>query len=107
MSKRFDDITRRKQALIEKAALERLELAVAYRRVHSPFNIGGKVFAVGRLLRSHPLLTAGLSSFLIGGFGKKLMTSARLLMKLGRALLSVLRLRSKRRRRSWWQFGRR
>jgi hypothetical protein len=107
VSKRFDDLNRRKQALIEKAALERLELAVAYRRIHSPFNIGGKVFAVGRLIRSYPLLTAGLSSFLIGGFSKKLLNSARLLMKLGRALLSVLRLWPKRRRRSWWHFGRR
>lgn len=107
MSKRFDDIARRKQALIEKAALERLELAVAYRRVHSPFNIGGKVFAVGRLLRTYPLLTAGLSSFLIGGFAKKLMKSIGLLMRLGRLLLSVLGLWPKRRRRSWWHFGRR
>ena len=107
MSKRFDDIARRKQALIEKAALDRLELAVAYRRIHSPFNIGGKVLAVGRLLRTYPLLTAGLSSFLIGGFSKKLMASARLLMKLGRALLSVLRFWPRRRRRSWWHFGRR
>ncbi|HEY7216979.1 MAG TPA: hypothetical protein VH985_01205 [Candidatus Binatia bacterium] len=107
MSKRFDDIARRKQALIEKAALERLELAVAYRRIHSPFNIGGKIVAVGRLLRTYPLLTAGLSSFVIGGFSKKLMTSARLLMKLGQVFLSLLLLWPKRRRRSWWPFGRR
>ena len=107
MSKRFDDIARRKQALIEKAALERLELAVAYRRIHSPFNIGGKVFAIGRLIRSYPLLSAGLSSFLIGGFSKRLLTSARLLTKLGRGFLSVLSLWPKRRRRSWWHFGRR
>jgi hypothetical protein len=107
VSKRFDDIARRKQALIEKAALERLELAVAYRRIHSPFNIGGKVLIIGRLIRSYPLLTAGVSSFLIGGFSKKLLTSAGLLVKLGRALLSVMRLWPKRRRRPWWRFGRR
>ena len=71
MSSRLDNIARRKQALIEKAALERLELTTACRRIRSPIDIDGKLFGIGRLISSHPLLTAGVSTFLIGGFGKK------------------------------------
>ena len=44
MSSRLDNIARRKQALIEKAALERLELTTACRRIRSPIDIDGKLF---------------------------------------------------------------
>ena len=106
MSSRLDNITRRKQALIEKAALERLELTTACRRIRSPIDIDGKLFGIGRLISSHPLLAAGVSTFLIGGFSKKIFRTASALLKLWRVVLPILNLRPKRRRSSWRWFRR-
>ena len=106
MSSRLDNIARRKQALIEKAALERLELTTACRRIRSPIDIDGKLFGIGRLISSHPLLTAGVSTFLIGGFGKKIFRTASAALKLWRVVLPILSLWPKRRRSSWRWFGR-
>lgn len=106
MSNRLDNIARRKQALIEKAALERLELTTACRRIRSPIDIDGKLFGIGRLISSHPLLTAGVSTFLIGGFGKKIFRTAGALLKLWRVVLPILNLWPKRRRSSWRLFER-
>jgi hypothetical protein len=106
VSNRLDNIARRKQALIEKAALERLELTTACRRIRSPIDIDGKLFGIGRLISSHPLLTAGVSTFLIGGFGKKIFSTASALLKLWRVVLLILSLWPKRRRSSWRLFGR-
>jgi hypothetical protein len=106
VSNRLDNIARRKQALIEKAALERLELTTACRRIRSPIDIDGKLFGIGRLISSHPLLTAGVSTFLIGGFGKKIFRIASAMLKLWRVVLPILNLWPKRWRRSWRLFGR-
>ena len=106
MSSRLDNIARRKQALIEKAALERLELTTACRRIRSPIDIDGKLFGIGRIISSHPLLAAGLSTFLIGGFGKKMFRITSALLKLWRVVLPILNLWPKRRRSSWRLFGR-
>jgi hypothetical protein len=106
VSSRLDNIARRKQALIEKAALERLELTTACRRIRSPIDIDGKLFGIGRIISSHPLLAAGLSTFLIGGFGKKIFRITSALLKLWRVVLPILNLWPKRRRSSWRLFGR-
>jgi len=105
VSSRLDNIARRKQALIEKAALERLELTTACRRIRSPIDIDGKLFGIGRIISSHPLLAAGLSTFLIGGFGKKIFRITSALLKLWRVVLPILNLWPKRRRSSWRWFG--
>jgi hypothetical protein len=106
VSSRLDNIARRKQALIEKAALERLELTTACRRIRSPIDIDGKLFGIGRIISSHPLLAAGLSTFLIGGFGKKIFRITSALLKLWRVVLPILNLWPQRRRSSWRLFGR-
>jgi hypothetical protein len=106
VSSRLDNIVRRKQALIEKAALERLELTTACRRIRSPIDIDGKLFGIGRIISSHPLLAAGLSTFLIGGFGKKIFRITSALLKLWRVVLPILNLWPKRRQSSWRWFGR-
>lgn len=104
MSNRFQDIARRKQALIEKAALDRLEVATAYRRIRSPIDLG-KLLTIGKFLRAYPVLAAGLSTFLLGGLSKNIVKSAGLIFKLGRLALSLLRFRRKPRRRFWRFFG--
>jgi hypothetical protein len=93
VSRRFEEIARRKQALIEKARLERIELSAACQRIRSPFDFGEIVFRIGRLIRTHPFATAGVSSFVISGFGKSLFRSARLLFKFRRLVLPVW---------AWW-----
>jgi len=104
VSDRLHEIARRKQALIEKAALDRLEVATAYRRIRAPIDLG-KLSAVEKFLRAYPLLTAGLSTFLVGGLSKKIFNSAGLIFKLGRLALPFLRLRRKPRRSSRRFFG--
>lgn len=100
MSDRLQAISRRKQALIEKAALDRLEVSTAYRRIRSPIDFS-KLLTVGNFLRAYPVLTAGLSTFLLGGLSKKIFKSAGLLFKLSRLALSILHPRRKPRRRFW------
>lgn len=104
MSNRLQDIARRKQALIEKAALDRLEVATAYRRIRSPIDLG-KVLTIGKFLRAYPILTAGLSTFLLGGLSKRIFNSVGLIFKLGRLVFPLLRFRRKPRR-SFWRFFR-
>ena len=81
MTKRFEEIARRKDALIDKARLERLELAAAAAKIRSPLDMGGTFSRFVRTLSAHPLTIAGVSSLLLGGFGMKLLRSARLIFR--------------------------
>ena len=58
MSSRLDNIARRKQALIEKAALERLELTTACRRIRSPIDIDSREFRWIRLIKHNKVATS-------------------------------------------------
>ena len=89
MSKRFAEIARRKQALIDKIRLERLDLAAAAAQIRSPLDMQGTFFRIVRTLRAYPLATAGVSSFVISGFGKNLFRSARLVFKLRQLVLPL------------------
>jgi hypothetical protein len=93
VSKRFEELAGRKQALIEKARLERLELASAYDRIRAPLDLSAILLRIGRALRTHPLMTAGVSSLVVSGLGKKLLQSAQMLFKLRRLVLPLW---------SWW-----
>ena len=93
MSKRFEELARRKQALIEKAAAERFQIASAYKRISAPLDVSGLLFRIGRTLRTHPLMTAGISSFVISGLSKKLLRVGRMVLGLRRVILPVW---------SWW-----
>jgi hypothetical protein len=87
---RFEAIARRKQALIDKARLERLELAAAAAHIRSPLNLGRRFSRFVGILGAHPLATAGLSSFVLSGFGKKLFRFARPIFKVRQALLPIV-----------------
>lgn len=82
MTNRLEEIAQRKQALIDKAGRERAELARAYDEIHHPFDIGGTLFGLGRTLKTHPLIAAGISSFLVSGYAGKLLKSTGELLKL-------------------------
>jgi hypothetical protein len=89
VSKRFEELAGRKRALIEKARIERLELASAYDRICAPFDLSGMLLRIGRVLKNHPVMTASVSSFLVSGLGKKLLKIGKTLFKLRRVLLPL------------------
>ena len=98
MNKRFEDIARRKQALIEKAAVERSELAAAYHRMRSPFDLGRAFVGIGRALKAYPIIAAAISSILVSGYAGKLLRGAGEMFKLWRLALPI---------RTWWSKRRR
>lgn len=93
-NQRLEDLGRRKQALIEKAARERAELAAAYDRIRRPFDFGGTLLGLGRTLKTHPLIAAGISTFLVSGYAGKLLRSSGEMLNLWRLVLPVWH---------WWQ----
>ena len=76
MTSRLEEIARRKQALIDKAAQERAHLARSYANLKSPFDLSSTVLGIGRTLKTHPIVAAGLSSFLVSGYAGKLLKSS-------------------------------
>jgi len=82
LSNRLEEIARRKQALVEKAECERAELAAAYARIRSPFDVASTLLGIGRALKTHPIIAAGISSFLVSGYAGKLLRSSAELLKL-------------------------
>ena len=85
MSNRFEEIARRKQVLIDRCARDREELSESCRRIHLPLGLGAVLTVWGKTLKSYPILIAGVSSLLIGGYEGKLTKSARTLFRLGQA----------------------
>ena len=89
MTSRLEDIARRKQALIDRAAQERTELAAAYARIKSPLNLSSTLLGIGRALKSHPMIAAGVSSFLVSGYAGRLLKSTGELLKLWKLALPI------------------
>ncbi len=75
MSNRLAEIAQRKQALIDRAARERADLATAFNKIRAPINIGATLLGLGRTLKTHPIIAAGISSFLVSGYAGKLLKS--------------------------------
>jgi hypothetical protein len=99
VSNRLEEIARRKQTLVDKAARERAELASAFDRIRAPIDFGTALLGVGRALKTHPILAAGISSFIVSGYAGKLLKSTGELLKLwklGRPIWSWWRGRRKR-----------
>jgi hypothetical protein len=76
VSRRLEEIARRKQILIEQCARQRDELATVFRRIRSPFALDGLASTIARALKSHPVAVAGISSLLAGGYAGKLFKMA-------------------------------
>lgn len=98
MSNRLQDIARRKQALVERSSRERIEVAAAFKNLRSPFNLGGTVLGIGRTLKAHPMVAAGISTLLVSGVGRNLIRSAGELLRLWRYVLPIW---------GWWKARRR
>lgn len=93
-SKRFEDLAHRKQALIVKAAHERAELSAAYEKLCSPFDFNQTFLGIGRTLKAHPMITAGISTVLVSGLAGKLLRGAGQVFSLSRVALPLW---------SWWR----
>jgi hypothetical protein len=98
VSNRLEELARRKQALIERCAQERAELAAVSSQIRSPLHLGAVILGVTKLLKTYPLVAAGISSLLVSGYGSKFTRSAATLTQLGRLVLPVLSWISKRRK---------
>lgn len=99
MSKRQQEIARRKQELIAQCAKERLELAQALGTIRSSLTFYGAVFGLGRMLVTHPMGVALVSSLLASGYAGKFTRSGTDLLKFFRLARPLWSWWSKRRRR--------
>ena len=98
MASRLEELARRKHALIAKAAQERTEAARNYANLKSPFDVKSWIFGISRVVKTYPIVAAGLSSLLVSGYtGTALRSSAQLLpvLKLALPIWSWLRKRRK------------
>ena len=86
---RLEKLAERKQTLIARCARDREELAARLAQIRSPFDVGGTVVGIGRALRSHPMIAAGISSFLVSGYAGRLLKSAGELVSLWRLVLPI------------------
>jgi hypothetical protein len=82
VSNRLEEIARRKQALVEKAGRERAELAAACDEIRSPLDVTSTLLGIGRTLKTHPIIAAGISSLLVSGYAGKLLKSSAELLRL-------------------------
>ena len=98
MNNRLREIARRKQALIDRATRERAELAQAYNSLPSPFDMSGTLGGIGRALKTHPMIAAGLSSIFVSGYVRRLLKPATELVKVWRIVIPIW---------LWWRKRRR
>ena len=98
MSKRLEQLSRRRQDLIAQCAEERRELAQALVTIRSSVTFYGAVLGLGRILVTHPMLAAVISSLLAGGYARKLTKSGGEFLKLLRVARPLW---------SWWTKRRR
>ena len=89
MNSRLQEIARRKQILIDKAARERYELGKVYDSLRLPFGMSAPLLGIVRVLKTHPVITAGLSSLLVGGYASRLLRSVTEFLKLWRVVLPI------------------
>jgi len=88
-SKRMEDLARRKQALVAHAAYERAEIAAACEKIRSSFNFSDKFLWIGRTLKAHPMIVAGISSVLVSGLAGKWLRGAGQIVSLSRMALPL------------------
>ena len=97
MNRRLEELARRKQTLIVKAARERAEVAAAFHRLHSALDVKQTFAGLGRTLRAHPVIAAGASGMLASGLAGKLLKGATQLVAISRVAVPVW---------SWWKRSR-
>ena len=84
MSRRLDQLSRRKQDLIYECAEQRAEVGAAFGQIRSSMRPVVVLHGIGKILRAHPMLTAGISSLLASGYASTLGRSGGEILKLVR-----------------------
>jgi hypothetical protein len=87
--KTLEELTRRKQALIIRAADERAQIAATCGEIRASLDFSQKFSWIARTLRTHPLVAAGISSVLVGGLAGKLVRGAGRAVALSRLVLPL------------------
>ncbi len=100
MTRRFDDIARRKKLLVERCAQDRDKLAACFQQIRLPLYLGIFFTMIGQALRAYPMAAAGLSSLLATGYAVKLTRFARKAIGIVRVVRPLWSWWSKRRRRA-------
>jgi hypothetical protein len=93
MSNRIEEIARRKQELIDRCAEQRAELSALCGKIRSPFDVSGTLLGIGRMLKAHPMIAAGISSLVVSGYATRLMKQAGEFVKLWRLIAPI---------KNWW-----
>lgn len=91
---RFDELARRKQALILQAARERTEVIAAYRSLRSSLDVKQAMLGFGRTLKAHPMIAAGASGVLASGLAGKLLKGAGQALAISRVAIPLW---------TWWR----
>jgi hypothetical protein len=94
VNSRLQEIIRRKQILIDTAARERYDLAQVYDSLRLPFGMSAPLLGIARVFKTHPVITAGLSSVLVGGYASRLLKPVTEVFKLWRIVPPIW---------AWWQ----
>ena len=97
MSRRLEELARRKQSLVVQAARERGEVAAAVQKLHSSLDIKQTFAGLGRTLRAHPVIAAGASGMVASGLAGKLFKGAAQLIAVSRVAAPVW---------AWWKRSR-
>lgn len=90
---RFEELARRKQALIFQAGRQRLEVAGAYGNLLSSLDLKRAVIGLGQTLKAHPMIAAGASGVLASGLAGKLLKGATQAMAISRVAVPLW---------TWW-----
>jgi hypothetical protein len=89
VNKRFEEIARRKQALVDQAARQRAEIGGHFAKLRSPFDLGGAMGHIGRALKARPMITVGASTLLVSGLAGKLFRGSRQVLRLGKVAVPL------------------
>lgn len=92
--RRLDELSRRKQALVVRAAQERADVAAACRKIQASVDLKQAILSIGRTLKAHPVITAGASSVLVSGLAGKLVKGAGQVFAVSRVAIPLW---------NWWK----
>ena len=94
MNRRLQELERRRQFLIAECGRQRDEVAFICSRIKLPFDLGGLAFGLVRIIKTHPIAAAGVSTLVAGGYAGtavKLAGKGVTLWRLARPVLQLLR----------------
>ena len=93
MNTKLLELTRRRESLVARSAVQREQLGHAYRRIKTPAVLVHTAGGILRIVKAYPALTTSLTAAFVGARRRRL---GKLALVLGTAFLARRRLRG------WW-----